>query len=302
MGMPGKRLRRIVLLLCALLPASLLVGCNELELKSAWRDRDILIDGDATDWRGLTTYVEKGNIAVGVANDRENLFVCLHSPTREVAGQIVLRGLTVWFDPEGGPDGRLGFHCPLGADEMPGTGDDSPAPGDDSTLPGEGTPRRAGMMSRPGGPMTDRDEMREMIIETVDQAAREVEVLGPENLVYGTFPIGDIQGLEISLGYADGRIVYELKLPLEKTEDRPYALGVNWDKKVGIRFVTPEFDMEAMREAMRVTMGDRPPGAMPAGGGMHRGAGVSGRMPEPVELTCRAELASPPEEGGPQDQ
>ena len=120
MWMNGMR-RSAAVLMCLVL-ALAAAGCNELELASSWRDRDIEIDGDATDWRGLTTYVEEGNIAVGVANDSEDIFVCLHSPTREVAGQIVIQGLTVWFDPEGGGGRELGFHCPRGMDEKPGPG------------------------------------------------------------------------------------------------------------------------------------------------------------------------------------
>lgn len=272
-----------------LLSASFLAGCNELELKSAWRDREIVIDGDATDWRGLTTYVEKGNIAVGVTNDADDLFICLHSPTSEVAEQIVMRGLTVWFDPEGGFDKRFGIRCPMGGGEMRKRGD--------------------------RGEM-DRGAMKNAIAGMVDQAANQIELLGPDNLGYGTFAAGDVQGLEIALGYVNGRIIYELRLPLEKTEEQPYALGVNWEKKVGIGFQTPEFDMEAMREEMGEAMGDRPPGGgggpgggpgggmggdagggMPAGGGRGGGGppGANRDMPEPVELMCRAELARPVE-------
>jgi len=258
---------------CLILAISL-AGCNELDIKSPWRDRDIVIDGDARDWRGLTTYVEKGNIAIGVINDDEDLFLCLHSPTREVAGQIVIHGLTVWFDPDGGGDKELGFHCPMGTGELP----------------------------RPGSMGADRDEMKERILEMIDMAATQVEVLGPDGLAYGSFATGDIQGLEIALGYTDGRIVYELKLPLEKTEERPYALGVNREKRLSIGFVTPEVDMEAMREAMRDAMGEAPPGGggrdgMDGGGrgGGSPGGGMPGGMraagvAEPVELWCRAEL------------
>lgn len=253
-----------------------LAGCNALELASPWRDRDIVIDGDARDWRGLTTYVEKNNIAVGVTNDDRNLFLCLHSPTREVAGQIVLRGLTVWFDPDGGGGKKLGFHCPIGEGEMP----------------------------RPGGEKVDREEMKDKILEMIDRAAREVEVLGPDDKVYGRFATGDIQGLEIALGYTDGRIVYELKIPLEKTEATPYALGVNWKKKVGIGFVTPEVDMAAMREDMRDAMDGRTPPGGGRGSGMDgggRGGGMpggmrAGGMPEAVELWCRVELTPAPED------
>jgi hypothetical protein len=253
------------------LVATLLVGCNELEIESAWRDREITIDGDATDWRGLTTYVEEGNIAVGVANDEDDLFVCLHSPTREVAGQIVLRGLTVWFDPDGGSEKRFGVRCPMGTGELPEFGDER----------------------------MDRNSMREMIVEMVDEAARRIELLGPDNLVYGTFAAGDIQGLEVALGYTDGRVVYELRLPLERTDERPYALGVDWEKKVGVSFVTPEVDMEAIGDAMGESMGDRPPGGGGRGGGGMPGGGMPrgmrGGMPEPVELKCKAVLALPRE-------
>jgi hypothetical protein len=268
--------RSVVIGGCLLVVASL-TGCSDLELESTWRDRDIVIDGDARDWRGLTTYVEKGNIAVGVTNDRRDLFLCLHSPTREVAAQIVMRGLTVWFDPDGGTGRTLGIRCTIGMQDMP----------------------------RPGEAMTDREKMREMVLERVGEAASEVEILGPDDQVYGRFPVGDLTGLEIAVAYTGGRIVYELKLPLTKTEDSPYALGVNWEKKVSIGFVTPEIDMGAMREAVRESMDDRqPPGGGGRGGGVPGGGmpgggpsgGMRGGVPEPLDLWCKANL-TPGREG-----
>ena len=259
--------RRVAALICLAFAFST-AGCNELEVASAWRDRDIVIDGDARDWRGLTTYVEEGNIAVGVANDGEDLFLCLHSPTRDVAGQIMMRGLTVWFDPNGGSGKQLGFHCPMGAGEMP----------------------------QPGSMSMDREEMKSRIEEMVEGAARQVEILGPDGLVYGTFATAEVTGLDIALGYTDGRIVYEIKLPLEKTDERPYAIGANRGKKLGVGFLTPEVDMEAMREAGPESLGDRPPGGGMPGGGMP-GGGMPGGMRaggavKLVELWCRVELAA----------
>ena len=130
--------RWVVLAVCSVFIASV-VGCV-LELESTWRDRDIVIDGAAEDWRGLTTYVEEGNLAVGVVNDDEDLYVCLHSPNREVAAQIVLRGLTVWLDPDGGVDRTLGVHCPIGGTEI----------------------------FKPGREALDRTKMKEMITEAVE--------------------------------------------------------------------------------------------------------------------------------------
>jgi len=295
-----------------LLTVFFLAGCNELELKSAWRDREIVIDGDATDWRGLTTYVEEGNIAVGVTNDAEDVFVCLHSPTSDVAGQIIMRGLTVWFDPEGGLDETFGIHCPMGGGQMPMGGGQIPRGGGRMSM-GEGQmPERGSSEATDRGAKRDPRENKDMIVEMVDEAANRVELLGPDGAVYGTFAPGDIEGLEIALGYADDRIIYELKLPLEKTEGRLYALGVNWEKKVGIRFVTAEIDMDAMREEMGESMGDRPPGGgggpgggpgagrrrdpgggMPGGGGGPPGS--QGSASGSIELKCRAELALPSE-------
>ena len=277
--MMGKWTGRMVLLLGCMFLTISLTGCNGLELMSPWRDRDIVIDGDAREWSGLTTYVEKGNIAVGVTNDEESLFLCFHSPTRQVAGQIVMQGLTVWVDPDGGSDGKLGVHCPIGSKDM----------------------------VRPDGGMGDREKMEDMILRRLEETASEVELLGPDDEVYGTFAAGDIPGLEVALAYAGGRIVYELKLPLETTDEIPYALAVDWEKEVGIGFVTPKIDMEAMRDSMRETMGDGMPegpgpgggrgGGMP-GGGMPGGpdgpgGGMRGGMPDPVELWCRARLTPP---------
>jgi hypothetical protein len=294
-----------------LLAAIWLCGCNEVNLTSAWRDRDIVIDGDPREWTGLTTYIEKGNIAIGITNDDRDLYICLHSPTSEVAGQILMRGLTVWFDPDGGRGKKLGIRCPLGGGSTAGSRGmrapvDTTGGAPDSDYWGDrgGRPGSAGMAG-PGGMPTDRGSLKDMIAEMVPNAAAEFEVLGPDGKVCGTFAAGEVPGIQIALGYVDGRIVYELKIPLAQSEDGSYGIGASRDKELGIGFVTPEIDMDAAREAMRKAgERDRPEGAPPGdgmsgggvpgggmpGGGMHGGRGGRGSIPEPVEVWCKARL------------
>jgi hypothetical protein len=244
-------------------------GCGVLELQSAWRDREIIIDGDASEWIGLTTRVEKGNLSVGVVNDDENIYLCLYTPNTEVAGQVVFGGLTLWLDPDGGIDRKLGIHCPIGARGPAGKDRD----------------------------VADRREMEEMLAEMLSGAGQEVEILGPDNEVLDRYTAETLPGIEVALGYSD-RLAYEIKIPLYESEEHPYALRVDWDQKVGIGFVTPEPGLGSAREGPGVgpgggmpDLGEPPMGAAgpPGGPGRMRSAG---RMPEPLDLWCRARLAT----------
>ena len=112
--MDGKRAGLHVLVAGLLLLAVCLIACGSQELDSAWRDREVAIDGVDDEWSGAVHYIDKENIAVGLFNDDTYLYVCLETVDFRKVQQVIGLGLTVWFDPGGGKDKAFGINFPLG--------------------------------------------------------------------------------------------------------------------------------------------------------------------------------------------
>jgi hypothetical protein len=237
---------KTVLALCmvsAALASLILAGCNDVELGSRWRDRDVVIDGNGSEWSGCESYYDEDKaIRIGLFNDDRYLYVFLAAWERGTQMQILHRGLTVWFDPESGKNETFGIYYPV---KKMGT-----------TVPGfdEGRARFGG---REGA---DRVEM---IGRMVREAQDELEILGPEPDARLTVFTSDAEGpdVEAMIGVTGGIFVYELRVPLVSMNGSPYAIGSEPGAEIGIGFTVGE----------RGTGGEggmRPPGmGMPPGGG-----------------------------------
>jgi hypothetical protein len=229
-----------------------LSGCGGLEINSVRSDGDVKIDGIPLDWRGATTWVESPNVTIGVKNDDDYLYLCLSSPVREVAAQIAMYGFTVWLDPEGKKDKTFGIRCPIGA---------------------------AGGMGNPGDLeklAQDRDKFLEMVVERLKGAGSVLEILGPDEDDSVRIAGAEASGVDVALGYHDGRVVYELKVPFRRDDEHPYAIGSHGDGRIGVGFETPDISRD---EIMTVVGGKRPGGGRGGGpGGGMSGGGTGGRQ------------------------
>jgi hypothetical protein len=248
-----------------------LAGCNNLELDSKWREREITIDGIDAEWRNALLYIEKAKASVGVANDERYIYICLVSVDRTTGTQMARLGFTVWFDHKGGKEKTFGIHFPLGMQE------------------GEHPLRVRESMQDP-------DKYQKMF----EDLGNEIEIIGPGKGQRVRMSRLLTQGIEVELGYSKGRLVYELKVPLDQSAEHPYAIGTDTDKQIGLGFETPELD----REKMGQMMGQRGGGIGRGGGGMGRRGGrgsekggggemrQGGEIAEPFELWAKVTLAS----------
>jgi len=88
----------------------LLACAHSAQIESSWPDPEITVDGAYADWSGRLVRLDDGrSVAVGVANDRANLYLCLVTRDFEIQSMIQRSGLTIWLDPEGGRQKRIGF-------------------------------------------------------------------------------------------------------------------------------------------------------------------------------------------------
>ena len=245
--------RRTIILAANLLAVSLsLAGCGGEEFESRWRDREIIIDGDASEWRGTEQYSDDGKgVKFAVFNDGEYLYVCFTTWNTRTQQQILVRGLTIWFDAKGGDDRVYGIDFPMTK-----------------------------------GP----EEMRELSETAVRERAQAIEDLllrSRSEMIIGRTKDYDGNwmfvedaldlGIEAVLDIDDRILVYELKVPLTGGQGLPFPDGLAAGGLAGLGLEMGKIDMDDMRKQMQ---GQRPPGGMGGrgGGGMGGQSGGGGRL------------------------
>jgi hypothetical protein len=252
-------------------------GCKKNEFESQWRDREISIDGDHTDWKNSLTYVEDKNISIGLLNDEEFLYVCLVPGDFQIQNQMMRLGFTLWLDPEGGKDKTLGIHYPLGMMNS----------GLLMTELGFGSGRG---MSEP-----DPERMRTL----VERSLSDLEILGPDKDDVRRMGVDQAEGLRVEVGNRTGTFVYELKVPLVVDEHYLYGIDAVEGSTLGVGFETTEIDREKMRQEMGERGGGMRGGGMRGGGmrgggrmgGGMRGGGVRPGMAKPLKVWTKVILA-----------
>ncbi len=267
-------LRPVIALLLLLLA---ITGCGPTMIESTWLDHEISIDGADThgEWNNAQYTFDEKKVSLGLMNSASHLYLRLSSRDRAIQRQVLVGGLTVWFNPDGTDNKALGIRFPLpspaGGRMIPSSqsggenGRSSPADG------GRGeTPPDSGNMEQDG---RNRSEARQMLFT----ALTTVEILGPgENgSVSLSCAQADSTGIVARIGFTGGNLVYELSIPLVRTAETPvYIAESSMPEFVGIGFQTGTIAIPERRS----DSGQRSRGGMGGGmGGMGRG-GMGGGM------------------------
>jgi hypothetical protein len=80
------------------------------EFASRWSSQPITVDGAYAEWSGQLVRIDDDrSVALGVANDGANLYLCLVTRDLDVQTLIERLGFTLWVDPAGGTARRIGF-------------------------------------------------------------------------------------------------------------------------------------------------------------------------------------------------
>lgn len=250
-----------------------IAGCGGEEIESRWRDREITIDGDASEWRGTEQYSDddKG-VRFAIFNDGEFLYLCLTTWNSKTQQQILVRGLTVWFDGQGGDDKRYGIDFPM-------TKEPAEMRESRETAAKDRAKAIADLLIR------SRSEM--IIGRTKDYKGQWMFVEDGKEL-----------GIEAALALDDRILVYELKVPLTGGEGLPFQDGLSDGIEPGLGLEMGKIDVDEMRRQMD---GQRPPGGTGGrGGGMggmgggRPGGGRGGTreaMEEDLEVWMKVRLA-----------
>ncbi len=242
------------------------------KLSSAWLTGEIIVDGTAAEWDGVRTKIEDEDLAIGVQNDGERLYVLLVTNDPLIQRQIFVRGLTVWLDADRGKDKEFGVRFPLGA---LATGQ----------FPGEAGPR-AGMRGE-----SDIDSLKAQFAKTLEV----IGIVNDDNELT-QFANTDPDGIYAQVGKEDDWLVYELQVPLHTSEVLPMSFQVAPGAEIDVGIETPEIDRSKMRGMMRDRMGGR--GGMGGRDGMHGRGGFGGmrggerpQIPDPLNFWTTVILA-----------
>jgi hypothetical protein len=232
-------------------------GCgSSLELTSRWTNQAPKIDGSDVEWQDATAHIAGPDVLIGIKNDNDNLYMCISTVSRTTEWQMLALGTTIWFDTEGKKNKSFGIQFPI------------------STLAqGRRLPPDISQMSA--------DDLKRFI----DLAQRQFEILGPGAGEHQRISLNQGKGIDVHLGYSDGKLSLELKVPLHKSGEHPYAINAAGNTPLSIGLETGDY-ADAMRS--RQGAGGRGSGVPSGGrggrgGGGQAGGGMGGDAPEPLK-------------------
>ena len=211
--------RRFVFILCVSLLSFAALGASERpKFTSQLRDAAITVDGRYDDWYGHLDPFEAAPVAVQFLNDGEYLYMRMTASSTEERRQIVRQGFIVWFDPAGGTKKHFGIRYPIV--------EHGSAPDGEGRGGGYGGGRR-------GGP---RDGDHESTAEP--SPGDRIDVLGPGKDDARMLTRDHAQGVDVAIRSEQGTLQYELRVPLARSADHPYAIEAVAGKPIGFGLET----------------------------------------------------------------
>lgn len=223
-----------LIIIAALLPA--ILSCNNSSIESKWLDRDIVIDGNYDDWEGELLVSEEKGASLGFFNDDQDLYLCLVSSDRSVLMRALKAGFLVQFD-GGRKNGKIGIRYPVGGKIF------SPE------------------VSSPGQKGEGKGNMGKLVAEQSDLFL----ILNDRPRLFNLTELYK-DGISVKIGQYKGQLVYEMQIPLHKSDARPYAIDVRAGKPVRTEFELGKMERPEVE-------GRRPEGGFP-------GMGERGEMGE----------------------
>ena len=225
--------------LLALLLSSV-AGCGMIDLTSRWRDRPIVIDGKNTEWQNNLSLLDDKETSIGIYNDNDFIYIGLISSNRNLHTQIMRRGLTFWFDKEGGKNEKFGVHYPLGFGGFRPTEEYG-------------------------------EEVSQPFLRT-EGSGEELEIEGPGKDDHHRMTIAETGGIEARVHSSNEVIVLELKIPFSDNGSRPFSIGTKAGAVIGVGVETST-QRNTEKPAGEYGEGGRSGGA---GGGGYGGGGEGG--------------------------
>jgi hypothetical protein len=234
-------------------------AADALRIESVWAADSLTIDGMLKEWASLVS-LDPVKLSVAVRNDARSIYVAIAAsdqPTRMLLGSA---GFSVWFDPAGKHKKAFGITVPPTIAGAPGMRGRGPGGGQSSTLPEQG-PEGSGPGDSGRGALEPIRHI-ELTAGPGKDDRRRLELAYARTI-----------GIDVAARLAEGVLVYEIRLPLSASGDRPYFLRSTPGAAVGLGIETTKVERGREDEGRR---GGGPGGGGPGGGGGIGGPGGGG--------------------------
>ena len=274
-SLPAARPRRVFFQYGLVLFLCFAAGCGMIDLKSHWRNRPVVIDGKNSEWGTSLVLLDDKETSIGILNDSGYIYIGLVSTSRNLRSQVMRRGITFWFDVEGGKDEKFGVHYPLAYD----------------------APRSS--------PENGTDADNQSSAGQKDLPIDDLEIEGPGKDDHHPMTFAEAAGIEVKYTIANGVLVYELKVPLSEKISSPFAIGAKPGMLIGVGAETSN-NKSTPKPPEGVSEGGGGRGEGMGGGGYgggggggrgHHGGGGSrdrsspGSQGEPFSMWAKVQLA-----------
>ena len=236
-----------------------IIGCGMNELDSVWCDRKITVNGidDGTEWKNARYFLDFEAVTFGLLNDENTLYLMLSTRNQGIQRQITARGFTVWFDEKGEKKKNYGIRFPVGMKLPKGEIAENKEINDKGNKPDSSVnPARAN--------------------EMLDAMQNEIEIIGPGKGNVLKMSIAEAQngGIICRIGNNQGNMVYELQIPIRRTDSALYGITTTGVQTIGIGLETSQVQVENFRRPERQRSDT---GGMSGGGMSEDRGGMMGR-------------------------
>jgi hypothetical protein len=247
-------------------------GCKEdedIEFASIWRQQEITVDGDDSEWRDHITiaYFDKNPVGIGIKNDSTDLYLLLKTTDNPTKQTLMRTGFTVWFEADDEKKKTFGIRYPIGLNEH--------------------------LRTRSYDPSEWRDN-EERLKRQIPEMLTEIEIIGPGEHDRNRISRVNPYGISVGLTDTSAALIYEVKIPLMTLDDLPYQIGAEPGSVIRVGLETGSMD-----HGRRAGRGHGPGHGGGGGhGGGHGGSPERGEHPsgmesgEPLEVWLKLHLAT----------
>lgn len=204
-------------LVLALVPV-FFFSCGQ-KINSHYIGNKITIDGKTGEWQDKLVYFKNEDLSVGVANDDQNIYMCLISSNTDLNRSLFRNGLITWFDINGQTKERFGIKFPRGMD---------PAQ------------RKAMQTNRQN---QRRPEQR--FSRGRENVMTQFEVLSMDGFRQLNPIHNNTHNISLKLNRQPDHVVYEIKIPFETLNSNSPSLAIEKGGRVGIGFELGEVERPA---------------------------------------------------------
>jgi hypothetical protein len=193
-------------------------GCaSTINLPSHWNENKIVVDGKSNEW-DVTYLIDDNKLVIGFVNDSNFVYLLLTTNDRPLATSL-MRGVTLWFDPQGGTEKTFGIRYPLGGTSPRGARHETGQESD--TLVGRA--------------------------ELVGSVPTELEILGPGKDERHKMQVMETGGIQANANLTGNSFVYEIKVPYN--EAYPFSIKTKPGSVIGLGLETAQARMSGKGQA-----------------------------------------------------